>query len=460
MSAAKSVTASFASTAVTTGRTFYVSPTGSDTSAGTSLSAPFKTISKAVNTVAAGDVIEVRAGTYNETVLPRTAGTAAAWITLRGYNGERPIVRGSGAGPTMYFYRDECDEDVIGTGSGNTDCKAMYWVVQGLEIRGSASGGGDGNAVKIDTPKVKLVGNRVCCSAADVVKLVRTSNDVEILDNEVWQDRTITVPGDNAQGIDIVGADRTRVAGNYIHDVPDIAVYAKGNSRNTVFENNLLINIGGSVNGHALMLGQSTDADRVVDGVYETYDGIMRNNVVVGSTWACLATSSSIRVKIYNNSCYNTGTSTHGSILLSNESELGTPGSDIEIYNNIIYGSANNPVIRITSGAMSDYKTLKIDKNLYYIGGGDPQFSSSDHFSSIGLAQWRTQYQTLSGGRSDTSLSADPKFASTAGSTALTLQSTSPAINAGVTNTTVVPLDRRGIARPQGGSTDIGAYEY
>ncbi len=165
-------------------------------------------------------------------------------------------------------------------------------------------------------------------------------------------------------------------------------------------------------------------------------------------------------MKIYNNSCYNTGTSTHGSILLSNESELGTPGSDIEIYNNIIYGSANNPVIRITSGAMSDYKTLKIDKNLYYIGGGDPKFSSSDHFSSIGLAQWRTQYQTLSGGRSDTSLSADPKFASTAGSTALTLQSTSPAINAGVTNTTVVPLDRRGIARPQGGSTDIGAYEY
>ena len=33
-----------------------------------------------------------------------------------------------------------------------------------------ASGGGDGNAIKIDTPKVKLIGNRLCCSVADVIK--------------------------------------------------------------------------------------------------------------------------------------------------------------------------------------------------------------------------------------------------------------------------------------------------
>ena len=455
MAANHTVTATFVAAPAPSGRAYYVSSGGSDSAVGTSVGAPLKTIGRAISLVAAGDVIEVRAGTYGENLYPRTAGTSGAWITLRGYNGERPVIRGTGSGPTIYFYRDECDEGVIGTGSGNTDCKAMYWTVQGLDIRGSASGDGDGNAVKIDTPKVKLVGNRICCSVADVVKLVRTANDVEILDNEISQDRSITVPSDNAQAVDIVGADRTRVAGNYVHDMTDFGIYAKGNSRNTVFENNLLVNIV----GNALMLGQSTDADRLADGNYETYDGIIRNNVVVGSGWACLASSSSIRAKIYNNSCYNTGTSTHGSILLSNESEVSTPGLDIEIYNNIIYGSANKPILSITSNAMSDYKTLKMDKNIYYIGGGDPQFSSSDHFGQIGVAQWRTQYQSLSG-RSDTSLVVDPKFAATTGSSALTLQSTSPAINAGTTNTTVVPMDRRGVARPQSGAADIGAYEY
>jgi hypothetical protein len=298
---------------------------------------------------------------------------------MRSYNGERAVLRSTGSAPTIYFYHGECDEDAIGDGSGNTDCRRSYWALQGLEIQGSPNGGGDGNAIKIDMPKVKLVGNKICCSRADVVKLVRTSNDVEILGNEIWQDSAIVTPGTNAQGIDIVGADRVRVANNHVHDVPDIGIYAKGNARDAIFENNLLVNIGDADNGHALMLGQSTDAERLVDGTYETYDGIVRNNVVVNATWACLATASSQNVRMYNNSCYNTGTMVHGSVLISNESEVGQAGTLIEIKNNIIYGSANRPVIRMTSGAMTDYTTLAIDRNIYYVAGGDPRFTSDDN---------------------------------------------------------------------------------
>src|SRR6185436_1621312 len=208
-----------------TGKAYFVATTGSDSNVGT-LAAPFKTINKAVGLAAAGDTIDVRAGTYTESVVIRRAGSATKWISLRGYNGERPVIKSTSSGPTVYFYNSACDEDAIGDGSGNTDCYPMYWVVQGLEIQGSAAGGSDGNAIKIDTPKVKLVGNRLCCSVADIVKLVRTSNDVEVLDNEIWQDASKVQPGSNAQGVDIVGADRVRVAGNYIHDVPDIGVYA------------------------------------------------------------------------------------------------------------------------------------------------------------------------------------------------------------------------------------------
>lgn len=446
---------------VGSGTTWYVSTAGVDTNDGLALATAFRTISHAVGVVGPGDVIEVNAGTYTENVMITRPGSANAWIMMRAYNGGRAIIRSSGAGPTIYFYHDDCDESVIGSGTGNTDCRAFHWVLQGLEIQGSPSGGGDGNAVKIDTPKVKLIGNKLCCAVADVVKLVRTANDAEILDNEIWQDAAVVTPGGNAQGVDIVGADRVRVAGNYVHDVPDIAIYAKGNARNAVFENNRLVNIGTGANGHALMLGQSTDADRLTDGNYESYDGIIRNNVVVNATWSCLATSSSQNVHIYNNSCYNTGTTTHGSILLSNESEVGQRAANIEIRNNIIYGSASRPVLKIDDSAMTDYATLHIDHNLYYVTGGNPTFTWNDYgLSGIAFSAWQAQYASRSG-HTDSSIVADPLYLniSTASTTPLTLQGSSQAVNHGVSST-YVTTDFMGTARPQGGAYDIGAYEY
>lgn len=435
------------------GVTHVVATTGSDAGPG-NLAQPWRTIQHAVDVAQPGDVIAVRAGTYVEDVLIQNPGTANAWITLRGYGVERPVLRSTGGSPTVYFYHDDCDEGVIGSGSGNTDCHAFYWELRGLEIQGSPTGD---YAVKIDTPRVRLIENRLCCTVADVVKLVRTANDVEILNNEIWQNPGIVTPGANAQGIDIVGADRVRVAGNTLHDVPDIGIYAKGNARNALFEDNRLINIGNAVNGHALMLGQSTDAERLVDGPYESYDGLVRNNVVVGSTWACLATASSYNARFYNNSCYDTGQLVHGSILLSNESEIGQTGAYITFINNIVYGSSAKPVLKIASDALADYSTLVIDRNLYYVTGGTPQFSASDFFTAVGFMQWSTNYTGLSG-RVDGSLVADPLYATLTGATPLTLSTHSPAANVGRV-LALVPTDRLGIPRPQGVGVDLGAYE-
>ncbi len=435
------------------GATHVVATTGSDSGPGT-LAQPWRTVQHAVDQAEPGDIIAVRAGTYVEDVLIQTPGTANAWITLRGYGAERPVLRSTGGSPTVYFYHDDCDEGVIGSGSGNTDCRAFYWELRGLEIQGSPSGD---YAVKIDTPRVRLIENRLCCTVADVVKLVRTANDVEILSNEIWQNPGIVTPGANAQGIDIVGADRVRVAGNYLHDVPDIGIYAKGNARQALFEDNRLVNIGAAANGHALMLGQSTDAERLVDGPYESYDGLVRNNVVVGATWACLATASSYNARFYNNSCYNTGQLVHGSILLSNESEIGQTGAHLAFVNNIVYGSSARPVLKIASDAMADYSTLVIDRNLYYVTGGAPQFAASDFFSAVGFAEWGTNYTGLSG-RVDDSLVADPLYVTLTGTTPLTLASPSPALNVGRL-LALVPTDRLGLARPQGVGVDLGAYE-
>lgn len=438
--------------------TYYVATSGNNAADGLTTASAFRSIAYAVGRVAPGDTIQVRGGSYTENVTISRPGSATQWITLQAYPGETPLLRSSGSGPTIYFYHADCDEDVVGTGNGNSDCRALYWNVQGLTVQGSPAGGSDGYVVKIDTPKVRLRNNRLCCARADIVKLVRTSNDVEILDNEIWQDAAIVAPGSNAQGVDIVGADRTHVAGNYIHDVPDIGVYAKGNARHALFERNRLVNIGGPDNGHALMLGQSTDAERLLDGVYESYDGIVRNNLVIGSTYACLATSSSSNARFYNNSCHDTARVGQASIYVSNESEISTAGSGLFFVNNIIQGNAARPVVKLGSSGMSDYSTLTFARNLFHVAGGNPQFYASDFFNPVGFSQWQTRFQQLTG-HAETGLSADPLYSSTSGSTPLIPAANSPAINAGDNAAQWAPQDYHGNSRPAGAAFDIGAYE-
>jgi hypothetical protein len=63
-----------------------------------------------------------------------------------------------------------------------------------------------------------------------------------------------------------------------------------------------------------------------------------------------------------------------------------------------------------------------------------------------------------SGGTVSNNLTTDPKFVNSAANN-FYLQSTSPAIDAGMT-LTAVPIDFSNIPRPEGAGYDIGAYEY
>jgi nitrous oxidase accessory protein NosD len=74
-------------------REWYVSPSGSDTAAGTK-GAPFRTIAKAVSVVGPGEIVRVQAGTYAEKLRIATnakAGTESAKITLKGEGSPRIV---------------------------------------------------------------------------------------------------------------------------------------------------------------------------------------------------------------------------------------------------------------------------------------------------------------------------------------------------------------------------------
>lgn len=105
---------------LTNADTYFVATNGSDSNGGTSLSAPFKTISKAIAMAVAGDVIYVREGTYNHsvTITLSKSGNENAPITLQGYENERPLLDFSG---TAF-------------GKRGIDLRGSYWFIKGLDI--------------------------------------------------------------------------------------------------------------------------------------------------------------------------------------------------------------------------------------------------------------------------------------------------------------------------------------
>jgi hypothetical protein len=72
----------------------FVAPNGADTNAGT-LARPFKTIRQAAQVAQAGDVVQVRAGTYRETVVPKNDGVAGRPIVFQPYQNEKVTISGT-----------------------------------------------------------------------------------------------------------------------------------------------------------------------------------------------------------------------------------------------------------------------------------------------------------------------------------------------------------------------------
>ncbi|KAG8696331.1 hypothetical protein FRC09_008576 [Ceratobasidium sp. 395] len=109
----------------------YVSPSGSDSAAGT-LAAPFLTIQKAVNTAVAGDTIYLRAGTYAPTASIQftKSGTSSAKYTITNYQSEKVVIDGEG----LPYTPAELNGSIPETSRGIFHITGSYWRFIGLEL--------------------------------------------------------------------------------------------------------------------------------------------------------------------------------------------------------------------------------------------------------------------------------------------------------------------------------------
>jgi len=141
---------------------YYVAPYGSDSNAGTSISAPWATLAHAASNVGAGNTCLVRGGVYTAGMTLSGSGTASSPIIFRNFPGEIPIVNIGGAVPPGGFYTgaitisgnynivsgffvtnsggDGFDIDNnAGTANNNVikNCTSCYNVNNGINVRGS-----------------------------------------------------------------------------------------------------------------------------------------------------------------------------------------------------------------------------------------------------------------------------------------------------------------------------------
>jgi len=74
----------------------YVATDGNDANNGT-INSPYKTFSKAISEMSAGDTCFIREGIYEEALLVNKNGTASNYLTLKAYNGENVEIRATSA---------------------------------------------------------------------------------------------------------------------------------------------------------------------------------------------------------------------------------------------------------------------------------------------------------------------------------------------------------------------------
>jgi Protein of unknown function (DUF1565)/Putative Ig domain len=479
--------------AASTGSAFYVSTSGVDTNAGT-LASPWRTIQHAANSVHAGDTVYVRAGTYNESVTIAVSGSSTAGpVIFQNYPGETAIVDGTGLSVSgdntqgLFTIEDESYVTVQGfeiqnyqtssasatpagiwvTGSGS-NVQILNNVIHNIVTTSEANGNAFGIAVygseapaSIDS--ITISGNQVYDLKTGNSETVNVDGNVTnfVISNNIIHDN------DNI-GIDAIGfegvspdsaydyARNGEISGNTVYNISAInnpgegneydadGIYVDGGSqivveRNLVYTSDLNIEVASEHSGH--VSSYVTVRNNVVYAANSVGISIGGYASSVGGTDHCTIVNNTL----YGNDTKNTG---------SGEFQVQYYATNNIFENNIVYATSQG--LFINNYTNSEPSPVTVDYNLYYSSVS----STSANFMWNGTSYTGfASYQSATGNDSHSKYT-DPLFLSLT-TPNLQVQSTSPAVNAGINlgATVVGTVDYAGNPRVVGSSIDIGAYE-
>ncbi len=442
--------------------TWYVAPPangGNDNNSGTSTAAPFATITKGVSMLEdPGDILYVRAGTYNEfvTIWYKT-GTDADPIRIMPYDGETVIIDAAGLtwsgdpppvvaiGESEYIRFDDFDVR-NGPEAGIRVYDAHHIRVRWNDVHGnqkfgivatsaSASTRGTTHDIIIEGNDVydNVLNNSSRNSSSGWTQGIGTYriDDVQIVDNYVYENY--------GEGIDCVLTDGCTTARNTLWDNFGTNIYLD-NATNAVVDRNFCM--AGRAehpenytrDGYGARGISTANEHYVVNGVHESNplnNLTITNNITVNGKFGF----------VYGD--YDDGGGLHNTL----------------IANNTFYGG-EDMCVYIENPAGSDVTdTTTIRNNIFYAATGQEYVYTTTTGVAWGYNTWYNgTANTHKSGSGD--VHDDPDLVQPGGSdkTDYQLLSSSPCRNTGTT-ITAVTTDYWGTSR---GATayDIGAHEY
>jgi parallel beta-helix repeat protein len=413
--------------------TWYVAPSGNDANAG-SLASPFKTITKAASRVAAGDVVEVRGGVYNEVVKISSKGTASARITFRPYSGEAATIDGTGSA---------ADTNLVQFNS------AEFVDFSGFEVRNATRLGICGYPAK----SVRVLSNKIHGSYRNGIYFGSSSSDITIDGNEVYDNvlenrlrnmssgwgqalavnktngATITnnrVYRNYGEGIDFVVADNGVARGNEVYDNFSVGIYLD-NARYMTVERNFIYSTG---NTSYYRDGEPASGIGIANENYSVTSPstgiVVKNNIVLNTKWGFYYGAYGLggglkNTTVTNNTFYQ---STYSALWIQSDAHAGS------LVQNNIFHQVGGRAVSDVAGAGVIYRS-----NNWYGGSAGAAAGTGDVIGDPGFQNagglHADDYKLIAGARP---------------------------IEAGLDATSVVSNDYFGNPRSIG--MDIGAHEY
>ncbi len=398
--------------------TYYVATNGNDNWAGSEES-PWKTIQHAAQTVVAGDVVYIKAGTYNESVSVAHSGTSNSYIVFSAYPGDEGLVVithntfeivGKSYIKVVGLVREYGDKGFYVEGPsdgvmliGNSTYETTS---SGIGAWGVPWGDDPGNYSNIHNLVIK---NNIIEKACDggwneCITLANGVDGFEIAHNTIKNGGD---PTNGGEGIDIKeGTKNGTIAYNSIYGLTRRGIYLDG---------------GG-------LLGFTPP---VLENI-QIYGNIVHDNADAAIAIMTEGDGSVHNVQIYNNILYNQDDD--GVMFYNHPAGTGNI-YDITTINNTIYSNGRYGILNNFSTSYD----MVVRNNICY------QNASADIYLQSGSS---TSDHNLTG--------TDPVFAN-ASTGDFHIQSGSPAIDAG-SATEAPSTDFDGVARAA--SVDIGAFEY
>jgi hypothetical protein len=450
--------------------TYYVAPSGSDSGACNSASAPCKTIGHAVSlATTGGDIVQVGAGTYAESVTLSHSGSSGAVITLRGQTGSgcpttavtdvnsptgtHPVSQAIVSG-TINVNANYLAIDCLhlkGNSGINVSTKVANSSITHNEIEGTGTTGGGISFAGIASVSSSQYAQNFTI-AANYIHGVSTGiflvcNSCTITDNEITA-LTGNEPGSDHDYIDAWGIGST-FRHNYMH----------GNTCNACqgYDCHMDCIQTWNTTGNGTEVSKNITFDRNI--CFNHHEGvIVQDNAGNGDVANWTVTNN-----VFSYGPYDDGSGhlcaagpAHPWCWVFEDGNLGTS-------NNF----SNNTCIDGAEGFRNNSGSALFKDNLYLSRGGQTSVYDTGGAKTSGSNNmYYATSGSFGGGDYPGDISdKDPKIVSqgSGGSSRcigcnFNIQSTSAARDAGVS--TGVGVDLLGTARPQGSAYDIGAYEF